>query len=448
MSVRMLPCLVILLHFCAQPHVAWSCDYTVRDIGFVDLGKPAYSVFLIGPAPSTDVDDASKDLKDWRIQLSSVLSGSSVELPKPIGDFTSANNARWSIWLIDSQQRCLRLCDASDEASLPSIRSVIDQQIRTPRMQQLIEGSFRSFAQIVLFDSASTSQAPMADRAARSLKKLEPMLPRPIKLPASVVTIPESERATERVLLWSLGIDHVDSDTAVMSVLYGRGKLAGPAMVGGTITEKNYLGQLALVGESCECETQRGWLEERAIPFYWTDEQSRQAERSLGFNPTKPSVVNDVRAVIARGVRANESSHGGDQIDRIVAGYLESGVEGFEAELVAIPPGRKSNASEAKVTLVSGPGWGFDTPLAQSNPQLGDASESKAPSADTTRPETAAADRKSEAGGMAATLATEEGEIPPVDEKKSDNMAIWIALGAFALCLLLLLSKRAKTTDV
>lgn len=336
-----------------------ACDYTVRDIGFVKLGEPDYSLYVLGPEVAVFSDGDTRALGDWNIRLLATSTEQHVAYPDAIRNDAHFQTNGWSMWLVDSAQRALHLESASSWEELPSIEQAIALHLNTKRMRELGDEALSSFAQIVLFDCASASKLEIAKETAASLTRLEPLLPRPILLPSRTMVISEGERDAERVLLWALGIDDASAAEAVMAVVYGCGRLAGPALSGDSIRLEETIGQLALVGESCECETDRSWYNQRRLPVFWNRDRELQAAQTLGFDPSNSRIRAEIQQILSRGSRGSSPFPVVDQIDRLVDGYFESNVVGREPRLLPIPTGRK--APEISSQVIAGDGWSFDT---------------------------------------------------------------------------------------
>jgi hypothetical protein len=75
-------------------------------------------------------------------------------------------------------------------------------------------------------------------------------------------------------------------------------------MVGEAIEIRETLVQLSLVGESCECETARGWLDERVLPHRWLSGERERASQRLGFDPERPSVGAEMIRIYPKGRNA------------------------------------------------------------------------------------------------------------------------------------------------
>lgn len=314
----------------------------------------------MGESP-VSVDAATKELcNHWGIATLCAGPSTAAALPKPIREHFTSHSSVVSIWLMDSTRRCLHLLDKRAESQTISLASLIAERLNTPTWRRLRGNASTTFAQVLLLD-ATPSRLDAAEKAAAALKDIEPMLPRPVTQPAEVVVVSAKQRDRELLLMWALGIDSVGEGEALAVVLYGRGRLAGSTLVGKAITHPALVAQLALVGESCECETDRAWLAERTIPFYWDEEDNRIAKGYLGFNPGNRQVQDDVQRVIARGQRL-DSADRPDTIERIVSSYMESHVDGYQPRRLEIPPGNSSRASVTS-TVIQGDGWEFEEPV-------------------------------------------------------------------------------------
>lgn len=349
----------LLLFAVSQCSRLIACDYTVRDIGFVKLDGPDFSLYVLGPETSVYSEEDAQRLGNWNIRLVASSTEETASYPDAIRKSSHFQMNGWSMWLVDSTLRALHLESASRWEQLPSIEQTLARHLDSKRMREIGEEALSSFAQVVLFDCVAASKQEIAKETATSVARLEPLLPRPILLPVRTVLISEDEREAERVLLWALGIDDANSREAVLTVVYGRGCLAGPALRGESIRLEETIGQLALVGESCECETDRSWYDERRLPVFWDNDRERQAAETLGFNPLNSRIRLEIRQILSRGGRSTASFPHGDQIDRLVDGYFESDVVGQEPRLMPIPSGRRG--AEVSSQVIAGDGWEFDS---------------------------------------------------------------------------------------
>ena len=393
--------------------VALACRYTVRDIGFVDLRGPEFSLSVVGGGsiPAEEIQRIEQELRNSNVRLNVVKSAAGGEMGEDAGG--ALGRSEIEITLIDRGGRRLRLDTHSvSDGDGGTVVSDCLPQLFTETRDTLARQSIGSFAQIVVIDGSDQQQNDrawgVAGEAAEAIRRIEPMLPRPIAFPVRTVRLSFGQRAADPVLLWSLGLDVAspDDEAAVFEpvtvVMYGRGRLAGPVMTGAAIEVRETLAQLALVGESCECETDRKWLDERVIPYRWQTNDRELAAQRLGFDPESPLVRAEMIRIVSQGISAGrgkkslnaadgqagagDDAGGGDAIERLLLGYSESSVDAYRQagqssndSPSAIPSsddstgpstatnGASTDATESEMPLspvraqiIQGDGWDFD----------------------------------------------------------------------------------------
>ena len=382
--------------------------------------------------------------------------------------------------LIDRQGRRLtiRLWSSHTREQMTDENRVqaLMQQLFSPMLKQLAVQSIDSFAQILIVegnDSKANEQARLvAAQAQAALRKVEGLLPRPVAFPVRIRQVKWEQRQDERVLLWVLGESELQEGVTAhastegsragqlpveaqkqqklqkpqqppqqesqpqppdesaltsgptvlprLAVIYGRGRLAGKVMVGQEIQLREVLAQLALVGESCECETDRAWFDEPTLPLPWSNEARQQAVPLLGFDPDSPLVQAEMVRIVSQGKSTREASRNdrrrpsepasatgagtsdasrrarGDAIERILLGYDELALDAFSKaekanavqdgqatadnarpglEARSALPGTVSPAAaaasdqaplaasaEVRAKVIQGGGWDFETP--------------------------------------------------------------------------------------
>jgi hypothetical protein len=390
------------------PLVAFACDYTVRDIGFVAFDDGDFSLIVSGPEELVLNSTAMRRIKDWGIRLESQI---------------GSEDSGWDIRILDREGSHFQLARAATEDGVPNLVEVLEAKLQSPRLQEIHEGAMGTFAQIVFFRGSDASGLDTAKEAALALPDLEPMLPRPISLPVRMLEIDVEERSRERLLMWAAGLDGLPADESAMLVLYGRGRLAGPAMKGDEIQLDEALRQLALVGESCECDTSRDWTQLRRLPLLWTAESSQDASKMLGFDITDPAVIAEVKDVLSRGRRGGDISWP-DRLARIVEGYFEGSITGTNPELLTIPPGRASRQTAAvEATVIEGDGWDFEEEAVGEESSLVDASAKEVGSSG-----------KSQLGSQVDNLVETDGDTYRSEDAGTNPQWPW-AVGGGALLL-------------
>jgi hypothetical protein len=149
------------------------------------------------------------------------------------------------------------------------------------------------------------------------------------------VVLDRDAQLREGALLWSLGVDAPVSEPTVL-VLYGRARRAGDPVLITPETRvdasRELLAQLALVGESCECDTSRAWTEEPAGLVPWTRTTHKIASKSLGFDPESPLVRNEVVRILGQPPAERSGKKPRPQsLEELLLGYGETTLAPIES---------------------------------------------------------------------------------------------------------------------
>lgn len=304
MKPRPLPILAALTLASA---IALACQYTVRDIGFIDLAGRIYTLWIVTDDPNSAETTAALERAQEDYKLANIHAVVLDVRTQPEHPLASQRG----LILEGPGGRTL------DLGPLTEAQAGIDPAVSSPVREDILEGSISSFATIVLIEStdaaANATAIEQIKSAVAAFEAMAPTLPREVTIPLRRVILEPDIRQTERVMLWALGFDDTNdhlADEPVVAVLYGRLKLAGPVLVGEGLTSRTLASQLSLVGESCECEANRDWVNEAALPHRWGDEARRAAATALGFDPASPMVQSEALRIIQRGVLTTDSAVG------------------------------------------------------------------------------------------------------------------------------------------
>jgi len=259
----------------------------------------------------------------------------------------------WSCWLARDDGASRLLSEGTMEKS-PQWTEMLDEHLQRPLSLTYREQAMFSFAHMIVFESldpaANDSVEKVIANSLEALGKAASLLPRPVTTPVKSIRVPATERADYETLLWLLHCPAVAKDQPaeqpVVCVLYGRGRLAGPVLQGMGIQVESLLSQLVLVGQSCECGTQRNWVQYPQLPLAWPEELQSDMTHHLGFDPANAVVIEEVQRIIQRGPQ--KLMNGRDDVNDVVSSTLS--IDG-------------ANEGEVQATVIQGDGWGFDEPL-------------------------------------------------------------------------------------
>lgn len=410
---------IICLVYSILPDQLLACRYTVRDIGFAALRSHEYAIVLSWTAGVDEplnslraelADRLSQSLKahlagsnvtvmvDQR-RSTERLKGSSAEnaVPTPPVADGDENNQRIQIEFVDRLGRAIALTDRV-ESLLESddIAAWLDQNVFISVMDQVSRETLESFAHLLIVEGsdekANQAVHAVAEQAMAAIQRLEPLLPRPIAFPLRKIVVRADNRQHQPLLNWLL--DNHDASSPLLAVVYGRGRMAGSVMKGSGLTLQEVLAQLALVGQSCECETDRAWLDESSLPFRWDSATRGRASSFLGFDPDSPLVRAEMLRIVSQSAkslgkeRGSSGENSPDSIARILLGYSETQLNDSKepSDLAADIQANSqqafsSNADQSdslgkpagvQSMLIAGEGWGFE-------PEAGEITEEEYP---------------------------------------------------------------------
>lgn len=392
---------------------SFACRYTVRDIGFAALRSHDYALVLSWSIANDDNRDSesAKTAEKWARDLKPLLSGSNVtvlidpnradksnkipsqgaSLVLATNDKTPQSNSEIRVELVDTQGNSVSLpIPVETTAGTWDLAGWLNDHLFLPALKQISAESLESFAHLLVIEGDEVTEKSrvhhLADQALAAIQRLEPLLPRPISFPLRKMIVHADNSDQQMLLRRMMGCGDTKSPETLLAVIYGRGRLAGPVMRGDRLTMQEVLAQLALVGQSCECETDRAWLEEPSLPFQWDALIRGKASSLLGFDPDSPLVRAEMLRIVSQGPKtptsnireANSSSP--DAIARMLLGYSETsldsprGLVGSSSEapdhrgtpnpLVSSTTDRLGMPSGVHATVIAGDGWDFEPAVA------------------------------------------------------------------------------------
>ncbi len=272
---------------------AWACRYSVRDTGFVDLGTETYRLEFSGADPLATI---------YRQTAAGLL------VDANIGFFPAepGPDAVPALTLRDGTGRRLELASGFDLPAVPAeVSRRVESVVTSPAREEILRESLRSFAVVVLVegtDADATARAvAAAERAVAAVARLQPAMPKPVDLPAHLLRLPLDRQASERILLWGLGLDPAPAADPRAAIVYGRGRRLGSPLEGALITRTALQERLTLIGQDCECDLDRAWMQGPVLPGRWDVGLQQMAANTLGFDPENPMVRTEVGRIVLRG---------------------------------------------------------------------------------------------------------------------------------------------------
>ncbi|MFM7102170.1 MAG: hypothetical protein ACKO3N_13475, partial [Verrucomicrobiota bacterium] len=176
------PCLTALLLVLAVP--AWACRYSVRDTGFVDLGRDPWRLEVSGPPGFRQLG---------RQAAAAVLLDSNVALD-PDPNPAAGRDAAPALRLRGGAGRTLELpLPQPPPRSVADMAALLETVVASPARTGMLRLALESYAVIVLVEGTD----PAANEAARGaveaavarIRPLLPEMPKPVTVPPAVLRL-------------------------------------------------------------------------------------------------------------------------------------------------------------------------------------------------------------------------------------------------------------------
>lgn len=306
MPRRVIPQLVALV-LLLPDGVAAACEYCVREVGFVALHNEPYRVVIAVSPTSTDAErdnllaEARATLGPGNVVVSVGTvedGGQFTDVVGQIGDQLPAA----LVYAPDTRSRVLALSSGSDDQKFSSR---VGELTHSPAREGLAAALIDGYATVLLIEGtdteANTAARDLAEAVIQRINAVKSGFDRVIEVGPALRIITTEQRASERWLLWSLGIDDGSEAMPSVAVLYGKGRRLGDVLSGNTLTDTALFTMLSVVARDCECDLDRGWLYGTSIPLVWDDAMRRRAYDALGFDPESAATRAAVSRILERG---------------------------------------------------------------------------------------------------------------------------------------------------
>lgn len=303
-STRLLAAFVFLL---LPGGVAGACQYCVREVGFVALHNEPYRVVI---AEAAWADDAESDrvLAEARAALGPgnvVVSVGSADEGAEFADVVDRAGDHLPAAVVYAPDGRNELLALSPDGDWRGLVTTVGDLTHSPARKGLAAALVDGYATVLLVEgtdaAANAAARELAEQAIQRINAVKSGFDRVIEVGPALRIITAEQRAGERWLLWSLGIDDSSEAMPSVAVLYGKGRRLGDVLTGSTLTDDTLFTMLSVVARDCECDLDRGWLYGTSIPLVWDDAMRRRAYDALGFDPESAATRAAVSRILERG---------------------------------------------------------------------------------------------------------------------------------------------------
>ncbi len=286
---------ILIFTFVGQ---AFSCRFTVREIGFSTLSSYNYSLVYI--ASRADLKKLSyPDLKnlldDSNIGL--LFLDPEIDQNHPALKAAIKAGANFPQLILLSPDGRILLFDE------PDLDEVINEIALSPLSEIFISNFYNRFAYVLMVESNNADKNHQAkeilSQACADITNRMPNMPKQVKNGPAVLILNQDKLKNEKVILWSLGIEKIP-DNPIAFVIYGRGRIIGDIISYEDIIDNRVFQYLAMIGADCECGLDRKWMLGSQIPMNWPSSARQNLTDELGFDVDNPVIMAEMSYIMSK----------------------------------------------------------------------------------------------------------------------------------------------------
>jgi len=308
--------LALLSLVCCLALIAKSeaCRYTVRDVAFVDLGEKPYRLVIV-----TKDSDSVALASVLKTAADSVLADANViaevvdvgeAFDHPVAELAARVGASEfpAALFVSPDDRVMQLdWTISADTTAEQLSAMFRDLVSSPRRTEIFGKVLDVHSVILVIDGqdekVNREITELAENAISQVEDVLAFMAKPMKHPPDLIHFTREEAHRESLLLWSLGVDLSKSVSTQIAIIFGRGRQLGPVLQFPTDKPQQFMRNLAVVGQDCECGLARHWMQGRMIPHVWTSQDETLAVQKLDFDPGNPLVKAEIDRILSRGPR-------------------------------------------------------------------------------------------------------------------------------------------------
>jgi len=299
---------VFLIFSLLSFYQATACRYTVREIGYTDLGNTDFYLYMFVN------DDTEKEVLEGFQQIGyAVLLDSNVKISIVNIDRETEHPALKYINLKNRKRDLLEILFISPfgKAKLISKQISFEKDEFWEMMESLVNSDIRakmnaelvkSYGALLLVEGSNPIEnarvREIAKKAIEEILLITKSMAKPVDLPVRLYEIPYEKRGSEEILLWSLGVSLLDEAPSLVT-LFGRGRMMGKALKGNEINTKEVFKLLSIIGADCECGLEKKWILGSTVPLRWSMNTRSILTKELGFDVENPMVKSEMSQILS-----------------------------------------------------------------------------------------------------------------------------------------------------
>ncbi|UCC22062.1 MAG: hypothetical protein JSW23_09685, partial [Planctomycetota bacterium] len=237
---------VVCLWACLPSPPAFACRYNVREIGFVDLDTEPYYLYgyVIADTPEDTIGTFKQisyaALMDSNIKFEIINAAQQKDHPAMrFLDTSRIKSFPVAVLVSPDGQSLVVAVTEPDRPFEQTLGSALRDVLSSPKREEILEQAIRAYAVVLVIEGPDAQEnrrvREAASAAIERIRVQMPIMPKLIANPPVQVVVDSNSLSTEKVLLWSLGLDADKVNTPCATVVYGRARRIGPILTGAEI---------------------------------------------------------------------------------------------------------------------------------------------------------------------------------------------------------------------
>lgn len=292
------------------------CRYTVREIAYSSIGSEPYKLNLIIDNSVSEGFISAFQSISYAAFLESNIEAEIVNISKN-ENFYKENNLSedsLSIPAVLFQNPDGRFINPGfildDENFNENVWNICEEVTNSLTRNLLLEELSSAFGVILFFEGSDKDINIIAKEEIKNAHKdfleISGMLAKPMDRPPVLLNVPFQERVSEKILLWSLGLNKISGNEPAVAVLYGRGRIMGPVLTEEKIKSNSIYNLLSIIGADCECGLDQSWMLGKMIPLVWDKNTRDIVTTKLGFDVDNPLIMSEISQILSISFRNRE----------------------------------------------------------------------------------------------------------------------------------------------
>jgi hypothetical protein len=292
------------------PLNTFACRYTIREIGFSDIGSVPYNLYIFTKSdmPESEISTIKKlsktllDETNVKFEIINVDKNESSYAIKYLDLFKIKYFP--SAVFVSPQGESLYCPFISPERSFnESAWLLFENLVYSSFRKSIVNKLLQAYCIVLVVEGKNKSENKYVinevNEAVKEITAKLDYMPKVVDHPPGILVIPYKNTPEEQVLLISLGIGEEEVREPAVAIIYGRGRIMGPVLKGEQITKRRVFNLLTVVGADCECGLDHSWILGRMIPLRWEPSVQSQLAQFLGFDVENPLVKSEMSQILS-----------------------------------------------------------------------------------------------------------------------------------------------------